>query len=243
MAHKTYIRHTDGDTAVLFIHGFLGSPEHFEKFIPWVPDDCAVYNILLKGHGGSVRDFADASMQEWKNQVDGVIGELAQKYKSIIIAAHSMGTFFAMDAAVKYPDKIKVLFLLGIPLKIAVKPEAVSNTFKSFFNLISEDDAGRAYKKSHSIRLTKRLWEYIGWLPRYRELFAESKRGRETILKVEVPCCIFQSANDELVSMESVKFIPEKPNISLFILQNSAHFIYSDGDFAQIKSEFGKLFD
>ena len=44
MAHEEYIRHTDGDRVVLFIHGFLGSPEHFEKFIELVPKEYGIYN-------------------------------------------------------------------------------------------------------------------------------------------------------------------------------------------------------
>ncbi len=243
MAHETYIRHTDGDTAVFFIHGFLGSPEHFAKYLTLVPKECAIYNILLKGHGGSVRDFAKASMKQWKEQVDSVLHELMARYENIIIAAHSMGTFFAMEAAVKYPGRIKALFLLQSPLRIGVKAGAVVNSVKSLFNLISEDDKeALAFKNSNSIDMNMRLWEYIGWLPRYVELYVESRRARETFKNVDVECHIFQSRNDELVSMKSLKYIPDKPNIKVYILENSAHFMYSGPDFLQIEKVFLGLF-
>lgn len=239
MAHKTYIRHVEGaDTVVLCIHGFLGSPEHFERFIRSAPENVAVYNILLNGHGGSVRDFAKASMEGWKTQVDGVVKELAARYKNIIMIAHSMGTFFAMDAAVGYPDAVKALFLLQTPLKIGVKPTAAINTFKTLFDLFEDDEVGRAYKNAHSVKLNMRLWEYIGWIPRYLELFAEAKRGRSTILELDKPCYVFQSAKDELVSMRSVRFVPDKQNIHVSVLKNSAHFLYSEEDFSHMLDRF-----
>ncbi len=239
MAHKTYINEvTNADTVVLFIHGFLGSPEHFERFIALIPNHISVYNILLDGHGGSVADFGNASMAKWKNQIETVIQHLNEKYNKIYIVAHSMGTFFAMDAAIKYPDAVKSIYLLQTPLKIGVKLSAVLNTFKSFFDIFGDDEIGRAYKNAHSIKLNFRIWEYIGWIPRYFELFKQSKEARSTILNVKVPCLIFQSEKDELVSMKSVNYIPEKQNISLNILKKSAHFIYDNDEVTYLDEMF-----
>lgn len=242
MAHRTYIKDISGsDTVVLFIHGFLGSTEHFERFIARVPEDISVYNILLKGHGGSVLDFGRASMSEWRKQVDDIVNELHKRYKKIYIVGHSMGTFFAMEAAIKY-DTVKGIFLLQSPLKIGVKPYAAINTFKSFFNIFGDDEISRAYKNSHSVKLNFRIWEYIGWIPRYLELFKESKAARSTILKLKTPCMIFQSAKDELVSVKSAKYVPDKENIRLYELKKSAHFIYDENEFIYLEEMFSKMF-
>lgn len=243
MAHKTYIRDVKGaKTAVLFIHGFLGSPEHFEKFISVLPEDVAVYNFLLKGHGGSVRDFAKASMKEWKKQVDDTLKQIFEKYRYVIIVGHSMGTLFAVEAANRYKNKVKQLFLLQTPLKIAVKPNAAINTLKSLFNLFPEDEIAKAYKNAHSVKLNLRLWEYIGWIPRYLELFEEAKKARDEFSKLNTPCIIFQSAKDELVSIKSVKYIPQKDGIELNVLKNSAHFIYDEKEYSEILKIFKMIF-
>ncbi len=242
MAHREYVRHRDGDRVVLFIHGFLGSPEHFERFIGLVPEDYGIYNVLLRGHGGTVRDFSKASMKQWKEQIEDIISELRARYKEIVIVAHSMGTLFAYDLATRYPQVIKSLFMLGTPLKIAVKGTAFINSFKSLFGLISEDDeTGKAYDKAHSVKLNLKMWEYIGWIPRYLELFAESKRGRTIIKNVGTPCYIFQSAKDELVSRKSERFIPEKENIYLTLLEKSAHFIYDREDIKLLTERFKEI--
>ena len=242
MAHKEYVRHTDGSKAVLLIHGFLGSPEHFNEFIKCIPEDYGVYNVLLEGHGKSVKDFAKASMNGWKKQIEKTAAELTSKYSQIYIIGHSMGTLFAMDTAVKYEDKVKAVMLMQTPLKIGLRGSACVNTFKSFFNIFSENDkTGTANRNAHSVALNKRFWEYAGWVPRYLELFEECKQGRETVLKLKAPCFIFQSKNDELVSIKSVGFIPKKSNIKTKILQNSAHFIYSKEDFEIMKKQFEEM--
>lgn len=244
MAHEQYIKHTDGNTAVLFIHGFLGSPEHFAEYIKRVPQNVAVYNILLKGHGGTTKDFSAASMDQWKKQVDDAADEILLKYNNVIICGHSMGTFFAMEQAIRHKEKVKSLFLLAVPFRIAVRPTAFLNTAKAFFGIVSDtDEVGKAYNNAHSVKLTKRVWQYIGWIPRYLELFRESKAARETAKNVAVPCRMFFSKKDELVSVRSASDVPGRENISHEFIDDSAHFIYGKNDMEYLLCEFEKSFD
>ena len=134
--------------------------------------------------------------------------------------------------------------MLQMPLKISVKPAACVNTIKALFGLVKEDDEiGRMYMSAHSIKLTLKFWEYIGWIPRYLELFKEAKKGRQTIKELLVPCRIFQSKKDELVSMKTLFCIPHRENITLSVLENSAHFVYSESDYARLESEFSSVFN
>ena len=74
MEHKEYINiHEDSTTAILFIHGIVGTPNHFNDFIPLIPKTFSVYNMLLDGHGKGVKDFSKTSMEKWKIQVDSVV--------------------------------------------------------------------------------------------------------------------------------------------------------------------------
>jgi len=229
--HKEYIHRIDGaKTAVLFIHGIVGSPRHFDKFV----DKCegvSVYNILLCGHGKGVTDFSKASMKMWKEQVSTVVEELCGRYDNIYLVSHSMGTLFSVQEALKHPDKIKKMLFLQTPLYIRVKAVAVKNSLKTLFGRMDGDDEiSRAYRLAHSIKLNLKLWQYIGWIPRYLELFAESRKTREIFPLVDTPTFVFQCQKDELVSPKSIKYIPDKPNVELVVLQNSTHFIYDKND-------------
>ena len=239
---KTYIRTADNsDTVVLFIHGFLGSTEHFERFVARVPESISVYNVLLAGHGAGVSDFTRASMEEWKSQIENILSELADKYRKIYIVGHSMGTFFALDGAVKYEYKVKCIYLMQSPLKIGVKPNALANTFKSFFKVFENNEKVREYKKAQGVKFSLRVWEWVGLIPRYLELFGESKRARSTFLKVKTPCLVFQSKKDELVSMKSVKYIPSADNIKVNVLEKSEHFIYDREETEYLEKTFSDM--
>ena len=68
MKHKEYKRIVpEAETAVLFIHGIAGTPNHFKDFLPLVPKEFSVYNLLLDGHGGKTEDFSKTSMKKWEN--------------------------------------------------------------------------------------------------------------------------------------------------------------------------------
>ena len=106
MSHKPYIREIAGsDTAVLFIHGILGTPEHFRDFIPLVPASWSIFNILLDGHGKTAKDFSHSSMEQWKSQVSRIMHHLSEQYDHVLIVAHSMGTLFALSEAVAHRER------------------------------------------------------------------------------------------------------------------------------------------
>ena len=80
MEHKEYVKINDeSNTVVLFIHGIVGTPNHFNEFVPLVPESISVYNLLLDGHGKGVKDFSKASMKKWESQVATVVEELSIK--------------------------------------------------------------------------------------------------------------------------------------------------------------------
>ena len=126
------------NTAILCIHGILGTPDHFSELIKRVPDEWSIYNILLDGHGKNVKDFAITSMRKWENQVDELLKELSGEYENIMIVGHSMGTLLAIDSALKYP-KVKMLFLLALPLRVAPKISVFTNALRVAFERVPED--------------------------------------------------------------------------------------------------------
>lgn len=117
MKYTPYYRIVSGaKTAALFVHGIVGTPAHFQDLVPMIPADWSVYNILLDGHGKQVEDFARTSMVKWKAQVSAQLDEILRTHAQVLIVAHSMGTLFAIDEAMKRPDKVKGLLLLAVPL-------------------------------------------------------------------------------------------------------------------------------
>ncbi len=230
----------ESKSAVLFIHGILGSPEHFSAFLPIVPENISVKNLLLDGHGKNAEDFSRTSMKKWKNQVRIAIADLAKQHDNILIAAHSMGTLLAIGAASEFPQ-VKSMFLLASPLKIHVKLLAVRNSLKVLFGKVSENEPLTvATRDACSVSLPKNPFSLIGWIPRFVELFRESAATRKSLPNLSVPCKVFQSAHDELVSAKSRRFLQDHPEIQFNILENSYHFYYAPIDLSLLLTEFSK---
>lgn len=231
-----------GDNVILFIHGIVGTPNHFQNFVSLVPDDWSICNMLLDGHGKGVKDFSNTSMENWKAQVEKKVQELSATHNQIFIVAHSMGTLFAIQQAIKNPRKIKAIFLLATPLKIFIKPRIVINSFKVLFCKIKPDDyVAVAAKNTYGIEKDKRLWLYLGWIPRFLELLSEIRKTRKIITDLSVPCFAYQSKKDELVALSSCKILKKNTNLHINILEKSSHFYYEESDYGFLLGEFEKM--
>lgn len=242
MIGKEYLKISQGaDTAVLFIHGILGTPDHFCDLLPLVPESFSVHNIVLDGHGKGVRDFSKTSMKKWEAQADTAFRKLAESHKSVIVAGHSMGTLLSVDLALKYPDKTKLLFLLNVPLTPRTTPTSARHSFRVLFEKVREDRADEvAAKNAYGIEIDRRLWLYIGWIPRFIELLIKADSTKEKLSQLEVPCLAFQSRNDELVSNRSEKILRKHRNITVTTLDASSHYLYGESDKEKLKESFIK---
>ena len=224
--------------AILYIHGILGTPDHFRDFFPQV-SDCSQYSLLLDGHGGNAGDFAKTSMAIWKKQVHDKVVELLGTYESFLIVAHSMGTLFAISEALLFPDRVKGIFLLASPLKLSVKPKLAVNCWKVFRgNISAEDVQALAAQQAYGISRDMHVFRYLGWIPRYLELFREIRRVRGEVQGLRVPVIAFQSEQDEMVSRKAADILKEIPGARVHVLENSTHFYYDPSDLQRMLREF-----
>lgn len=239
MPHKPHLRLVkNADKAVLFIHGIVGTPNHFRDLIPLVPEDVSVCALLLDGHGKDVQAFSKASMKTWLRQVDEAAEMLLSTHKELIIAAHSMGTLFAIRQAINRPEVTK-LFLLAVPLKIFVKPSLARDAFCVAFDRVKKEDVrAMATKAACGIAPDKRIWLYLGWIPRYLELFSQIRKTKKILPALHTPAQVFQSRKDEMVSMASCKLLRKCGSVNLHILEKSSHHYYAEDDYRCVLKNF-----
>ena len=245
MAHQEYVRIVPGSKyAVLMLHGILGTPDHFRELLPLVPEDWSVHALLLDGHGGAVEDFSHTSMKKWKQQVFSRLESLLESHDQVLIAAHSMGTLFAIQASLRYPGRIPALFLLGSPLRVFVRPKSALDSVKmSVFGYVNPDDTSAVdMRRGCSVEADWRVWKYPFWIPRFLELFLEIHRTRKLLSSIQVPTLVFQSQQDELVHPSSYKDFLGYPTISVTMLENSGHFGYGRQDMALLQENFRETF-
>lgn len=242
MKHVEYKRIVAGaETALLMIHGILGTPRHFDVFLPLVPENVSVYNLLLDGHGKAVKDFSRTSMAKWEKQVQDAVDELCGSHGTVYIAAHSMGTLFAIEQAVKN-RKVKGLFLMAAPLKLFLKPAMTVNALKVYFNKSEPSDKHAwAAKNSYGIQSGRNPFSYLGWIPRFLELFAKIRDSRKLLPSLKTPCVAYQSCHDEMVTRKAATCLRQNPCITVTELENSTHYYYDDKDMAALQEAFKRF--
>lgn len=236
--HEPYTREGSGKNAVLLIHGIAGSPGHFRDLVPIIPDTYSIYNILLDGHNGTVEDFGRTSMAKWKAQVKSTLDDLFIRHEKVVIVAHSMGTLFAIQAAIDHPQKIPQLFLLSVPTRPWVRFSTLCTAVR--VALGKTDAAAMAMRGDTGIALTWKFWKYLSWVPRMIELLAECSRVRKRLPELAVPTQVFQSQVDELVSFRSCADLEGHPYIINTVLYGSGHFVYGPEDTALLQTRLAE---
>lgn len=225
------------DTAILFIHGILGTPDQFKPFLQLVPSNWSSCNLLLKGHCGSVREFSAASMAEWKRQVHETLRELQASHDRIMIAAHSMGTLFAIQEAVEMP--VDALFLLNTPLRIHITVRLFKIIWRVFRgNIRPDDDWMLAAQNAYGIERDTHILRYLSWIPRYFELFSEIGKTRKIAPDLTVKCQVYLSARDEMVSMKTGGIFENNACATVKVLDSSGHVYYSPKDLQLLQDGF-----
>lgn len=240
--HSAYKRIVPGSkNAVLLIHGIAGTPAHFQPLLPLIPDDWSVHNLLLDGHGKRIEDFSATSMKKWKQQAAGALRQLLEQHDRVVIVAHSMGTLFAIDGAVTYPEKVSDLLLLAVPLRPRVSLAAMVGGMHIAMGRPEKHKTAMAMKAASSIDHDRRALQYIGWLPRMAELLVECRRVRRMLPCLPVKAYAYQSRVDELVSIGALKDLRKDTNICCHVLEDSGHFSYAEGDWAIIQDRLRRI--
>ena len=239
VTHEPYKRILpEADTAVLFIHGIVGTPNHFRDLIgleAMVPENWSVHNILLEGHGGSVEDFSASSMKKWKAGVQSAFEELARTHDRVMVVGHSMGTLFALQLGVEFPDKIPQLFLLAVPLRPGVRLRMAWDCLRMAFGKLPED---HVLWKAAGVTTTRKVWKYLGWIPQFLELFREISHTESILKDLKVPCVAYQSQKDELVRNSAGKVLERSGTMEVRHLDNSTHYYYALEERQRVQQDF-----
>ena len=245
MDHSSKIRLVDGaTTAVLFIHGILGTPRHFSHILPLVdhvPKTVSYYNLQLPGHGGTVGDFTGSSMTQWKRAAQAAFDQLAATHEKVVIVGHSMGTLFALQLAVQNPKKVALLFLIAAPIRPWVSLRGMVCCLRASFGCPREDrPAEMAILRAGGTKLTRKLWRYIPWAPHMIALLRLAKETERLLPRLETDTIVFQSRKDEMVHLRSGEILNRYACVQLTTLPNATHFYYPEEESKQVCTAFAE---
>lgn len=245
MEHKPFcIEVPHARVALMLVHGFLGSPHHFDMLLPHVPADWSVYGIQLEGHGGTVADFSRARRSKWESQVEHQMASICARYDRVVVVAHSMGCLLTANAAVKLgvQHKIARMLFLGAALYPKCDPPFVGAGLRLIYRAPEHDTPiTAAARYCCGVSLHKRFWEYVACVPPLIGLFSMARYTRRRIENYDLPMYALQFWRDEVVMRRSIRPFFANPHADGEFLKHSMHFYYPPEDLERMCAVFDQI--
>jgi len=196
--HDPILRQREGaEAAVVFIHGFMGSPNQFSAWMDAAYQaGYSVAAVLLPGHGGDAKAFAKATCEDWQAHVRAELNALAAKHERICLVGHSMGGLLALRASLEPASHVAGVFAVCTPLKvrlIGIKK----------IRLLLHPEVSAAYRQANSVSGLGLFSLMRPWL----ELRKLIRRTKAVLPQVWVPVCLVHSGGDETTSPVSAKLL------------------------------------
>lgn len=236
----------ESNTMVIFVHGILEGPKQFRKFTEVVYNKGFSYSaILLDGHGGSGKKFANSSMKKWINSVEKEILKYKDKYENIILVGHSMGGLLSILLSLKYKNKVKSLILISTPLKVHVRFDMMISSIKIALGKIKDEDTLTKYAYNALSVDRSSLVTYARWIPRYKDLFELIVMVKRELKNIAIPTLIIHTKKDELVSNKSLNLFYKnlKNDYKIINLEKSGHFYYDEDELNKILKVFQRFLE
>ncbi len=232
-------------TAVLFIHGFMGSPKQFNYLLPVAESfGCDAYALLLPGHGGTFDEFAKTGLAQWERHVQANIDDVRGKYKAILLVGHSMGGLLAIESAVQDSRGIRGILAIALPLYLRVSFKGMQTNWRyAARRMERRDQYTEAAADSCGVGGVS-VWNAAGILPRAGDVLRLCAKTRAMLGRLSVPLTIVHSPKDEWVSRLTLRAAHRRlPSAGIVVLKESGHFWYAEEDKKEIGDMLARLLD
>ncbi len=117
----------EGQTPLLFLHGYGGMIEHWDLNIPEFDRNHKIYAMDLIGFGKSQKPNVRYCLELFASQIETFL--FLKKLDSIIIVGHSMGAASGIYFAHHKPEKVKALILVNPSGLFADTMDGMSSLF------------------------------------------------------------------------------------------------------------------
>jgi 3-oxoadipate enol-lactonase len=110
-SHRVDILENSDDAAVVFLHGWLMSPQMWAHSMKALQGRARCLAFWQPGHGKTTAFGRDKTMEQWADWVMHTLDQVA--VKTCVLVGHSMGGMVALNAALKWPDRIRGIVLVS----------------------------------------------------------------------------------------------------------------------------------
>lgn len=204
--HRPFFYQVKGDTAVLLIHGFTGTPAYFKKFGEYLQErGITAYGIRLAGHGTSLKQLSQTTHRDWQESSRLGLAKLKDNYSKVHVVGFSFGGNLAFNLITCYPNAIQKLVTVGTPTKIY--RHKLKNNLIPFIKKIKKNHKKSWWMKmrngnSHAGTYQKIPYNNLQDFMRFISEFTCNE-----LPNVKIPALVTHSRNDIVIPPISAEYI------------------------------------
>jgi len=245
MHESIWQKKENADSLIIFVHGFIGSPNQFSSLNlleSAYERGYSVYAILLPGHGGTSKNFGCYGLADWENHLQNELNKYADAYPNIILVGHSMGGLLALNASLQEHNHVRGVLLLCSPLKLNLSLRSLFIRRKM-----------RKYPDSNPIKLAYQqarslsdIRVSLNWLKPVLGFFRLECKTKLNLPHIIAPTLVIHSRNDEVVSFKSANIFYKGLFNSArkqLTLEKSWHAYFPPEEQEQVRSAFLEFID
>lgn len=223
-----------GNRGIFFVHGFTDSLCRVNDFAKYLASHgISAKGVLLPGHGGSWKDLAKSTPEDWYREVEEGILSMANEVDDLYVVGISLGGNLALRCAAEHPDKIKGIVTIEAPMQI--KNQYITRVAIPFAQL-----AGFRYWNKQYLKRVRHPEKEVVFdqgvldkmpLNNIAQVidFLENRQG--FLKKVKCDVLIIQSEKSSLLTSNSAQRIYDaikSPRKEIFKMENVYHAFLSE---------------
>jgi len=213
--------------SVVLIHGAGGTHLHWPASVRRLPE-YPVYALDLPGHGKSEGRGKQSIIEYAQDVLDWMN---ALEMRKAVFVGHSMGGAIALTLAIRCPERVVGLGLVGTGARLKVAPVILENTARSeTFPSIIGTIIGWAFDPRADARLValaaKRMAEIRPSVLHGDFTACNSFDVMEKLGEIHAPCCALCGENDQLTPPRYSHYLADHiPNAEVQILPDAGHMV------------------
>ncbi|NLV85645.1 MAG: alpha/beta hydrolase, partial [Clostridiales bacterium] len=229
----------ENKTAIILIHGYMGSPRQFDGIRKELGDfEGDIYCLTLPGHEKDASEFIKTDRFQWQQYTEDFIDGLRGEYERLILVGHSMGGLIAVQAAINKAEKIVGVIAIGFPIKVTVRRAWIKNgLLASRPCRENESELVKAARSMSGVKMS-RPTDYVRTLPCSSQFLRLARLSRKELSRLSVPLTVINFENDEIVSKGTKLFVEKSlPSAKILMLHGSYHFLFTADEVGLMANE------
>ena len=208
---------------IIFIHGSGGSSATWFMQLRGLSDDFHIIALELNGHGKSPDRSEDNTTESYLTDIK----EIVTQYEEPVLAGHSMGGALSQLFALKHPEMISGIILIGTGAKLRVAPlifDMLENNFEGYVDAAGSymfhEKTSLELIEASKIEIRKCKPSVIS-----RDFSAcDNFNIMEVLSDISLPSLILVGQQDLMTPVKYSEYLHEKlPNSTLHVIENAGH--------------------